>query len=160
MNERSKPKTNRSETQMRHGVITLKLDQKEEHFRIPSHVQGLTLFLRYLPPNNAPQTDRPKFALYVHGATFPSAHRGCPSVPESPPVISACRPHQTGGAVVNCPDHDPDADPFHWPGLTWPQFRRRKILNRISGGRNRAFRSFRRVEKAAFARFELGRAKC
>jgi pimeloyl-ACP methyl ester carboxylesterase len=73
MNERSKSKTNRRETQKRHGVITPKLDQKEEHFHIPCHVQGLTLFLRYLPPNNARQTDRPKVALYVHGATFPSA---------------------------------------------------------------------------------------
>ena len=71
MNERSKPKTHCRETQKRHGVITPKLDQKEEHFRIPSDVQGLTLFMRYLPPNNAGQTDRPKVALYVHGATLP-----------------------------------------------------------------------------------------
>jgi pimeloyl-ACP methyl ester carboxylesterase len=56
----------------RHGVVTPKLDSKEEHFRIASHVQGLTLFLRYLPPN-ARQTDTSKVALYVHGATFPSA---------------------------------------------------------------------------------------
>ena len=56
----------------RDGIVTPKLDPKEEHFRIGSHVQGLTLFLRYLPPN-ARQTDTPKVALYVHGATFPSA---------------------------------------------------------------------------------------
>jgi pimeloyl-ACP methyl ester carboxylesterase len=56
----------------RRGVVTPKLDSKEEHFRIASHLQGLTLFLRYLPPN-APQTDTSKVALYVHGATFQSA---------------------------------------------------------------------------------------
>src|SRR5580704_3582973 len=49
-----------------------KLDPKEEHFRIASHIEGLTLFLRYLPPN-AHQTDTPKIVLYVHGGTFPSA---------------------------------------------------------------------------------------
>jgi len=56
----------------RHGAVTPKLDPKEEHFRIPGEVQGLTLFLRYLPPN-VRQTDASKVALYVHGATFPSA---------------------------------------------------------------------------------------
>ena len=49
-----------------------KLDPKEEHFRIASYIEGLTLFLRYLPPN-AHQTDTPKIVLYVHGGSFPSA---------------------------------------------------------------------------------------
>jgi hypothetical protein len=49
-----------------------KLDPKEEHFRIASSVEGLTLFLRYLPPNSQ-QTDTPKIVLYVHGGSFPSA---------------------------------------------------------------------------------------
>ena len=52
-----------------------KLDAREEHFRIPSPHQGLSLFLRYLPP--AEQTRR--VVLYVHGGTFASgvciAHR-------------------------------------------------------------------------------------
>lgn len=46
-----------------------KLDPREEHFRIPSPLPGLTLFLRYLPPAAAPAGT----VLYVHGATFPSA---------------------------------------------------------------------------------------
>src|SRR5580658_6339456 len=49
-----------------------KLDPKEEHFRIASHIEGLTLFLRYLPPT-ALHTDTPKIVLYVHGGSFPSA---------------------------------------------------------------------------------------
>jgi pimeloyl-ACP methyl ester carboxylesterase len=49
-----------------------KLDLKEEHFRIASHIDGLTLFLRYLPPNTH-QGGAPKIVLYVHGGSFPSA---------------------------------------------------------------------------------------
>jgi pimeloyl-ACP methyl ester carboxylesterase len=49
-----------------------KLDPKEEHFCIASYIEGLTLFLRYMPPN-ARQTDTPKIVLYVHGGSFPSA---------------------------------------------------------------------------------------
>jgi len=49
-----------------------KLDPKEEHFRIASPSEGLTLFLRYLPPNSQ-LTDTPKIVLYVHGGSFPSA---------------------------------------------------------------------------------------
>jgi pimeloyl-ACP methyl ester carboxylesterase len=49
-----------------------KLDPKEEHFRIASDVEGLTLFLRYLPPS-AHQTDTSKVVLYIHGGSFPSA---------------------------------------------------------------------------------------
>jgi pimeloyl-ACP methyl ester carboxylesterase len=47
------------------------LDPREQHFRIASSQQGLTLFLRYLPP---PENVAPRgVVLYVHGATFPSA---------------------------------------------------------------------------------------
>jgi pimeloyl-ACP methyl ester carboxylesterase len=53
-------------------------DSREEHCRIPSHHQGLSLFLRYLPPSCRAQM-RGKVVLYVHGGTFPSglsiAHR-------------------------------------------------------------------------------------
>src|SRR3984957_9955069 len=49
-----------------------KLDPKEEHFCIASCIEGLTLFLRYMPPN-ARRTDTPKIVLYVHGGSFPSA---------------------------------------------------------------------------------------
>jgi pimeloyl-ACP methyl ester carboxylesterase len=46
------------------------LDPREKHFHIPGHA-GLSLFLRHLPP---PDGISPKgVALYVHGATFPSA---------------------------------------------------------------------------------------
>src|SRR5262245_32545877 len=55
-----------------------KLDPREEHFRIPSHHEGLSLFLRYLAPPRAAQI-RGNVVLYVHGGTFPSglsiAHR-------------------------------------------------------------------------------------
>ncbi|HUL94606.1 MAG TPA: alpha/beta fold hydrolase [Usitatibacter sp.] len=44
----------------------------EEHFRIPSPREGLSLFLRHLPPA-PPVSGAPKVVLYVHGATFPSA---------------------------------------------------------------------------------------
>jgi pimeloyl-ACP methyl ester carboxylesterase len=47
------------------------LDPREQHFRIPSSVSGLSLFLRYLPPADG-ITGR-GVVLYVHGATFPSA---------------------------------------------------------------------------------------
>jgi len=49
-----------------------RLDPREELFRIPSHVDGCALFLRYLPPT-ALQRAEPKITLYLHGATFPSA---------------------------------------------------------------------------------------
>ena len=49
-----------------------KLDAKEQHFRIPSPVDELSLFLRYLPAEGLP-TAATRIALYVHGATFPSA---------------------------------------------------------------------------------------
>jgi pimeloyl-ACP methyl ester carboxylesterase len=48
-----------------------KLDPNEEHFRIPSPIDGLTLFLRYLPPTE--RKAEPRVVLYVHGGTFPSA---------------------------------------------------------------------------------------
>src|SRR5690349_9994433 len=50
----------------------LKLDAREEHFRIPGPRQGMWLFLRFLP---AAKSEFPKrrAVLYVHGATFPSA---------------------------------------------------------------------------------------
>jgi hypothetical protein len=55
-----------------------KLDPREEHFRIPSHHKGMSLFLRYLAPRRPAQI-RGNVVLYVHGGTFPSvlsiAHR-------------------------------------------------------------------------------------
>src|SRR5262249_36431144 len=55
-----------------------KLDPREEHFRIPSHHAGRSLFLRCLAPPRAAQI-RGNVVLYVHGGTFPSglsvAHR-------------------------------------------------------------------------------------
>ncbi len=48
-----------------------KLDPREQHFRIPSPLDGLNLFLRHLPP--ARGADAPPVVLYVHGGTFPSA---------------------------------------------------------------------------------------
>ena len=48
----------------------MKLDAREQHFRIPSPLDGLSLFLRYLPPADTSAT---RIVLYVHGATFPSA---------------------------------------------------------------------------------------
>jgi pimeloyl-ACP methyl ester carboxylesterase len=49
-----------------------KLDPQEQYFYIPGMVEGLRLFLRYLPPVT-PAEGLPKIALYVHGGTFPSA---------------------------------------------------------------------------------------
>ena len=49
-----------------------RLDVNEQHFRIPSPMSGLRLFLRYAPPTRRPD-DATKVALYVHGGTFPSA---------------------------------------------------------------------------------------
>jgi pimeloyl-ACP methyl ester carboxylesterase len=52
--------------------IGLTLDLREQHFRIPSHRDGLSLFLRYLPPFQAVPPEG-RTVLYVHGGTFPSA---------------------------------------------------------------------------------------
>jgi len=49
-----------------------KLAAGEEHFHIPSHHEGLTLFLRYLPPDRKVAASG-RVVLYVHGGTFPSA---------------------------------------------------------------------------------------
>ncbi len=54
------------------AVAAAKLDPRERHFRIPSHHDGLSLFLRYLAP--APEAAAEGgVVLYVHGGTFPSA---------------------------------------------------------------------------------------
>ena len=55
-----------------HAADTLRLDPREEVFRIASPVPGLRLLLRYLPAM-APAAGAPKVVLYVHGGTFPSA---------------------------------------------------------------------------------------
>jgi pimeloyl-ACP methyl ester carboxylesterase len=49
-----------------------KLDPREQHFRVPSVRDGLTLFLRYLPPAHDKQPAG-RTVLYVHGGTFSSA---------------------------------------------------------------------------------------
>jgi pimeloyl-ACP methyl ester carboxylesterase len=49
----------------------VKLDPREEQFRIPGPHPGLSLFLRYLPAVEG-NSDR-RVVLYVHGGTFPSA---------------------------------------------------------------------------------------
>jgi pimeloyl-ACP methyl ester carboxylesterase len=49
-----------------------KLDPRESHFRIPSGVDRLELFLRHLPPSANAGTP-PRVVLYVHGGSFPSA---------------------------------------------------------------------------------------
>jgi pimeloyl-ACP methyl ester carboxylesterase len=59
-------------------ALAERLDPCEEHARIPSHHDGLSLFLRYLPPlADAGPQDR--LVLYVNGGTFASglsiAHR-------------------------------------------------------------------------------------
>jgi pimeloyl-ACP methyl ester carboxylesterase len=55
-----------------------KLDVHEEYLRIPSSRNGLSLFLRYVPPLRESEP-RGNVVLYVHGGTFPSglsiAHR-------------------------------------------------------------------------------------
>jgi pimeloyl-ACP methyl ester carboxylesterase len=56
---------------VRPKVIPAKLDPRETHVRIPSHITGLELFLRHLPPTT--RTAEPKVVLYVHGGTFSSA---------------------------------------------------------------------------------------
>ena len=50
-----------------------KLDPREQGFRIPSPLDGLALFLRYLPPAEARAVADKRVVLYVHGGTFPSA---------------------------------------------------------------------------------------
>lgn len=56
---------------MNHRSIAAKLDDREQHFRIPGPRDGMALFLRLLPAETACQPRRS--VLYVHGATFPSA---------------------------------------------------------------------------------------
>jgi len=50
-----------------------KLDPREQHFRIPGPIEGLSLFLRLLPAETAALSHSRRAVLYVHGATFPSA---------------------------------------------------------------------------------------
>lgn len=50
----------------------VKLDPREECFHVSSPHRGLSLFLRYLPPNRD-ATPLGRTVLYVHGGTFPSA---------------------------------------------------------------------------------------
>lgn len=50
--------------------IAAKLDPREVHYRVPSPIDGLSLFLRHLPPR---QPSASSVVLYVHGGTFPSA---------------------------------------------------------------------------------------
>ena len=53
------------------AATATKLVPNEQHFHIPGPLNGLSLFLRFLP---SAQTAKPRRAvLYVHGATFPSA---------------------------------------------------------------------------------------
>jgi pimeloyl-ACP methyl ester carboxylesterase len=49
-----------------------KLDPREAQFLIPSPHEGMSLFLRYLPPPTATAAQG-HTVLYVHGGTFPSA---------------------------------------------------------------------------------------
>jgi len=49
-----------------------KLDPREEHFRVPGPHDGLSLFLRYLPPSRDIAADG-RTVVFVHGGTFPSA---------------------------------------------------------------------------------------
>ena len=49
-----------------------KLDPREQHFRISGPRDGLSLFLRFLPAATSGFQPR-RAALYVHGATFPTA---------------------------------------------------------------------------------------
>jgi pimeloyl-ACP methyl ester carboxylesterase len=64
--------SDRLRTKMRDFSKAAPLDPKEQHFRIPGPIDGLSLFLRFLPAaGQAEAIGRP--VLYVHGATFPSA---------------------------------------------------------------------------------------
>jgi pimeloyl-ACP methyl ester carboxylesterase len=54
------------------SITAPKLDPREEHFTIPSSHDGLSLFLRHLPPASD-ITSNGAVVLYVHGGTFPSA---------------------------------------------------------------------------------------
>jgi len=49
----------------------MRLDPRENHVRIRSHHDGLSLFLRHMPPPDGVRSRG--VVLYVHGATFPSA---------------------------------------------------------------------------------------
>lgn len=57
---------------MTHYPAALKLDHREQHFRIDGPHEGLSLFLRFLPAPGRDSQPR-RTVLYVHGATFPSA---------------------------------------------------------------------------------------
>jgi hypothetical protein len=50
-----------------------KLDPREQHFRLPGLIEGLSLFLRLLSAETAALSSSRRTVLYVHGATFPSA---------------------------------------------------------------------------------------
>jgi pimeloyl-ACP methyl ester carboxylesterase len=58
-------------TALSNGATAPMLDRREIHFRMASPLPGLSLFLRYLPPERAARKER--VVLYVHGGTFASA---------------------------------------------------------------------------------------
>lgn len=53
-------------------LIDAAMDAREQQFRIAAPRDGLSLFLRHLPPVRETGAE-PRIVLYVHGATFPSA---------------------------------------------------------------------------------------
>jgi pimeloyl-ACP methyl ester carboxylesterase len=57
---------------LRSSGTALNLDAREEQFRLPSPHRGLSLFMRYMTPNQA-INPLGRTVLYVHGGTFPSA---------------------------------------------------------------------------------------
>jgi pimeloyl-ACP methyl ester carboxylesterase len=60
------------ESRMTDFTQAASLDPREQHYRIPGPIEGLSLFLRFLPATNGAKAEN-KLVLYVHGATFPSA---------------------------------------------------------------------------------------
>lgn len=52
-------------------LAEMRLDARENHLRIDSHHNGLSLFLSHMPPPDGVRSRG--VVLYVHGATFPSA---------------------------------------------------------------------------------------
>src|SRR5947208_3278544 len=77
-----------------------KLDSREEHFQIPSHRMGLSLFLRYLPASREPER-RSKVVLYVHGGTFSSGLSIATASMEFPGATNWRHPGFTAGDWIS-----------------------------------------------------------
>ena len=78
-----------------------KLDPREQHFHIPGPIEGLRLFLRYLPPHDAGRGTRKRIASTCMAARSPPRCRSPIASMASPGVTPCALPVSTPGASIS-----------------------------------------------------------